>query len=620
MPRGKDIPPDHMFVADFETCDTDHISQGYEYPDQRVWLAGLMRLSDDNIELFTDLTDFMKNILRVGDNQHIEIAFHNLKFDGSFIVPWLLNNGWLCTETKPGINEFSVLIDERNAWYSITIQVSKRKRVTIWDSLKLYPVALAYLPDIYGTKTRKIMETQEFYTRKRSAGYLPDNQEIKYLYNDVKVLAEVLQEHIKHYGLKFKKTQASQAWYDFTQHFPAWKLRFPALDDNTDSAIRSAYWGGISYVNTSHASKDLYDIGSYDINSSYPDKAAHYRMPYGSVIKEYENRPADPSKFWVAEMLCSFELKKNCLPCIPLKSIIDNKPITSEKWLRSSDGVVKIVISSIDFGTAQLSYDIKVYKWVRVLHWAQKLHKELTEWVEVNNLIKVENKKAAKLTINEDEKRKFTAAAYRAKINNNSWYGKFGESIIKEGKYPIKDDENGNIMYRQTRKEIQPFHSRKYLPVAIAITAWGRRQLVTIANALGEYNIYQDTDSVYYLREGGQQVINDLIRSGNLLVDDTQLGAWAFDGKYFKGRFLRSKCYMLQKAPDSGTLCTVAGLPADKGSGSGSKQRKCLNWDNFHIGYCVRGGNGKMRSYITPTGTKLIPVDFVIREVDYSLF
>src|SRR5699024_1799799 len=94
----------------------------------------------------------------------------------------------------------------------------------------------------------KIREDSSFYTKQRLEDYQPDERDLHYFENDLQVPAETLNRHIEEYGLRFKKTQASQSFNNFEQSFKAWKWRFPAVDDDEDKDIRQAYWGGISYV------------------------------------------------------------------------------------------------------------------------------------------------------------------------------------------------------------------------------------------------------------------------------------------------------------------------------------------------------------------------------------
>jgi hypothetical protein len=611
-----------MFVADFETCDAEEVfkvdvNTGEEIKNQRVWLAGYKNLETMESTVFTSLDDFMQDVLSRGDNQNTEFAFHNLKFDGSFIVPWLLTHNYRVSNQKPQAGEFSVLVDSRNAWYSITIQATKRRRVLLWDSLKLFPAALEYLPDIYTTPTHKIREDSAFYEAYRGIDHVPTEKELQYFENDLQVPAETLNKHIELYGLRFKKTQASQSFYNFEQTFKAWKWRFPALTTEQDSAIRPAYWGGIAHVPEAKAGKDFYKIGVFDINSSYPHKAAEMKLPYGECIKEFgEGQHPDMSKFWVAEVLIEFKLKPHCLPCIPSKAISEGRPLVTEKWMDDSEGIVRMALSCIDYSTIQESYDIKIYRWCWSMHWAWKVHKEVAKFVHMNNDIKVKYSKLAKKEKDPQKKAEFNTMRNRAKIDNNSFYGKFGEDIIKEGKTPYLED--GEVIWRLDRHEEQSESKRKFLPVAMAITAWGRQQLVRMANTLGEHFLYCDTDSIHYLLSG-QHKIDQAIKEGIFDVDSEKLGAWKLEGYMVRGRYLRAKCYM-EETEEGEMEATVAGLPADKHTGQFSKKRSCLNWENFFIGHVVPAEqSNKLRTVRTPTGNKLLPTGFKIKEKE-SLF
>lgn len=615
--RGKTVQLSHMFVADFETCDAIADSTDEKTP-QKVWLAGFKNLETLKSTYFYNLDDFMAAILSRGDNQHTEYAFHNLKFDGSYIVPWLLRNDYTVSIGKPQPKEFSVLVDNRNAWYSITIQVTSRRKVLLWDSLKLFPAALEYLPDVYSTPTHKIIEDSDFYQKFRPDGYQPNDREMSYFENDLQVPAETLNAHIKLYGLRFKKTQASQSFYNFEQTFKAWKFRFPALTTEQDNSIRPAYWGGISHVPADKAGKDFYKIGVFDINSSYPDKAANYKLPYGQCVRELgEGQHPDMSKFWVAEALVEFKLKPNCLPCIPWKGVTEGRPLqAADKWADDSEGIVRLTFSCIDYGTMMQSYEIKIWRWCWSMHWAWKVQKEIAKFVYHNNDIKVKYSKLAKKEKDAQKKAEYNTMRNRAKIDNNSFYGKFGEDIIKEGKTPYLEDDE--VIWKTDRREEQSESKRKFLPVAIAITAWGRRQLVTMANTLDQHFLYCDTDSIHYLL-AGQHKIEQAQKEGIFEVDSEKLGAWKLEGYMTKGRYLRAKCYM-EETTEGEIEATVAGLPADKHTGQFSKKRSCLTWDNFFIGHYIPAEqSNKLRTVRTPTGNKLVPVHFQIKEKE-SLF
>ncbi len=616
MARGNSAELHQMYVADFETCDSDNIYRRLEdgsiIYNQRVWLAGVMCLNDMEMKYFNSLDGFMDHILSRGDNTNREYAFHNLKFDGSFIIPWLLKNGYTAVHHRPHKGEFSCLIDDRNNWYSITIQVTSKRRITMWDSLKLFPIQLEYLHNTYGTPTHKIHEEEDFYTMVRPEGHEPTDEELKYMENDLLVLAETLNAHIRFYGLRFKKTQASQAFYNFEQHFKAWKLRFPGLDEDIDQAIRPAYWGGISHVNYLYQGVDMFGIEVYDINSSYPYQLAYNKLPYGHPIAVTGSGvPPDMSKFWVSEALIEFRLKPDRTPCIPAKAIIEGRPLEVDHWVDDSEGIVRAVFCNIDYYTMKDSYEINIIHWEWSISWAWRVHPEIQSYIEQNNSDKVKYKEMADNASDPDLKSEYKARSQRAKIDNNTFYGKFGEDIIKRGKTPYL--EENDVVYKIDRMELMTMYKRKYLPVAIATTAWGRRQLITLANYLGKDFIYCDTDSIH-MRSTAHSRIEQLVSEGKIEVDPLKLGAWDREGEYHRGRYLRPKCYYEERHGDDPEV-TLAGLPADPHSGPRSKKRSVITWDNFRIGLKIPPHkSNKLGSRRTATGNKLIPVSFIITE------
>lgn len=617
MARGKSAQLDQMYVFDLESCDSDvvfDVIDGETIYDQRVWLCGFMNIATGQIQRYHDLNSCLFDIFTRGDEVNHEYAVHNLKFDGSFIIPWLFDHGYTVSQGKPQKGQFSVLIDEMNQWYSLTVQVTNRKRVTMWDSLKLFPVKLEYLHEVYNTPTKKIHEDEDFYSLKRPVDHVPTPREIEYFDNDLIVLRETLLAHVKEYGVRFKKTQAGQAFYNFEQTFKTWRWRFPALSVEDDNEIRPAYWGGVSYVPKHAREKDIKEmIGVYDINQSYPHKMGYKRLPYGPIREQYgQGMHPNMSKFWIASAWVKFTLKSYKIPCIPKKAISENVPMTSEKWLDDSHGVVKLVFSCIDYHMMLESYDLEIVHWEWSKHWAWKIHQELQDFVTENNTLKVEYKQMAKNEQDPDRKSMLLAKSNRAKIDNNASYGKWGEAIVKLGKTPYPDEDVG-VIYAVDREDIAGEFRRKYLPVAIAITAYGRQQLLHVANALGKYDLYQDTDSIHYIKEGGQQIIDGLIADGSMKIHDTDMGAWKHEGDFIYGKYLRPKCYM-EVTADGKQEVTLAGLPADKHTGQHSKQRSCVTPDTFYIGAVIPGGNGKLRTIRTRTGNKLLPIDFTITE------
>ena len=95
----------YHYVADFETT--------LEAP-TNVWAYSVASITEEKIVNNGDnITDFINFI----NKRNSDCFFHNLKFDGEFLLSYLLNNGFTYVEKKPKVNEFSTIIDHMGTFY-----------------------------------------------------------------------------------------------------------------------------------------------------------------------------------------------------------------------------------------------------------------------------------------------------------------------------------------------------------------------------------------------------------------------------------------------------------------------------------------------------------------------
>lgn len=212
-------------VADFETCYTSE-----EKTNVRVWAWGLLDFITGEYSEGSDIDTFMDRILT--DKDVYDIGFHNLKFDGSFIIPKLFKLGfkyipnnvfmdkWQNGDDMRGL--FTHNITTMGQWFSITIAKEKNANkstpafVHIWDTFKLFPKKLKEIGIQYNTKTKKIEEDSAFYDRIRPVGHRLTEEEREYLKADCQVLAGALKQQLDRYGTIYR-TQASKAFHFFKQ-------------------------------------------------------------------------------------------------------------------------------------------------------------------------------------------------------------------------------------------------------------------------------------------------------------------------------------------------------------------------------------------------------------------
>ena len=172
----------HWFEADFETTGLDYYKK---HGCTKVWLYAVC---DENINIVNygkSIEDFFAWCRTVRGSR---IYFHNLKFDGNFIIDYLLRNGYT---VKFGLKAnddkgFSILVDDMGSFYTIKINFSKSNQIEICDSLKLIPF-----------KVEKIAKDFDLPMRKGKidySDYTVDEDRLEYVYNDVKIVASALNE------------------------------------------------------------------------------------------------------------------------------------------------------------------------------------------------------------------------------------------------------------------------------------------------------------------------------------------------------------------------------------------------------------------------------------------
>ena len=122
------------YTADFETNN---------YGDKaNVWAWGVCEIDNpENFKYGTKIDEFI--FFCFNRKQNMQIYFHNLKFDGEFIIHYLLTHGYTYIKDKEDKKDktFTTLISSQGQFYSLEIffEVSEKKinKVTIYDSLKI---------------------------------------------------------------------------------------------------------------------------------------------------------------------------------------------------------------------------------------------------------------------------------------------------------------------------------------------------------------------------------------------------------------------------------------------------------------------------------------------------
>lgn len=520
------------YCADFETITNPD--------DCRVWAYAIAEVGNiNNFHYGNSLDDFMEFI----ENNQAIYYFHNLKFDGEFIIHWLLNHGFKHSK-KPQENEFSTLISRMGQFYSIEIVYKRRKKgvnkVIIYDSLKKLPFSVANIAKAFHLEMSKL---EIDYNEYRAIGHELTQEEIEYIHNDVCIVAQALAVQLDQ-GLT-KMTNGADALNYFKELIGKKKYRqlFPVLDLEMDSSIRLAYRGGWTYCNPRIADKDLGEGLVYDMNSMYPSMMVHRMLPYGRpeyFSGQYEDDELYP--LYIQKIECRFKIKPNHLPTIQLKK---NLMFAMNEYIEDSKEVVQMVLTNVDLKLFLEHYDIiggieyiDGYKF-------KACQGVFDQYIDYWMNIKMTSEGAIKQL---------------AKLMLNALTGKFATRPDVTGKVPYL--ENGIVRYELGEPETR---EPEYTPLSVFITAWARDKIIRTAQSVYDRFCYADTDSIHIT---GTDI-------PNIEVDDKKLNYWKLESHFTRARFIRQKTYIEEIDGKLNVKC--AGMP--------DSLKELVTWENFHVGF-----------------------------------
>lgn len=240
------------FTADFETAT-------WQENETWVWAWATCEIGNEsNLQIGNDIEGFF-NYLK--NEKNPKVYFHNLRFDGEFIIYYLLKNGFKHITDKKDIEEntFLTIISDMGQFYSIEVYFKKyknrtSKKITFYDSLKIIPFSVKDIAKSFGLPISKL---EIDYKKEREKGHILTSEEKDYIKNDVLIVAKALNV-IFNEGLT-KMTQASNALSDFRKIIKENKFEhyYIHLDKALDEEIRKSYKGGFTYLSPEYKEKDV---------------------------------------------------------------------------------------------------------------------------------------------------------------------------------------------------------------------------------------------------------------------------------------------------------------------------------------------------------------------------
>ena len=579
-----------QFAADFETTTKSPA---------RVWLwaaVGIDEAAEETGENIESFFEFMEK-----QKKNPLCFFHNLKFDGYFIIDFLLRSGfvWVASASDVVSKSFTTIIDGYNEFYQISVYFKKTKsgkvkKCTIWDSMKLLRFSIEDIPQKFGFADLK--KGQIDYTRHNVPCFVtPD--EVEYCLTDCRILARALQVLFSH-GCE-SMTIALCALNDYKaiigkRNFQKW---FPTLPYEADCELRQAYRGGWCYANPRYIGQTIAGGFVFDQNAKYGYVMTEKPLPFGDPVKfsgQYLQNEEYP--LHIQHIRCIFSLKAGYLPFIQIKRNPDFMPT---EYVRQSGRVVDLWLCSPEIPLFFEHYDVTNLEYLDgyMFRASADLFKEYVyKWNELKEAGETTGNKGLRML---------------GKTMIVSLYGKFSRNPERKSCFPVlteadvvslqlqlhpqtdedghyiietyEDPETGEIWEQPALTDTEIIDAG-YIPTACFVTSWGRAEEVAAAQKLhfetldenGNSDfLYADTDSLHILGDA----VPDFLE-----IDAARMGAWKVESRISRAKYLQSKRYVMEIEKPDGEIelkCVCAGMPAE--------MQKRVTFDGFSLNTIYHG-------------------------------
>lgn len=542
-------------VADFETTINN--------PEEtKVWAAGIMA-NYGQPEIYNNLNSFMR---RISIMDGIRIYFHNLKFDGCFIIYWLYKNGFdLAYDTEKHkyykrknmkSYSFSAHINRKGIWYTITIKF-KRNIVTLVDSLKVLPFTLEQAGKAFGTPHKKL---EMDYSSHTDENQFISAKEREYLENDLYVLHECLQ-HIFEYNIDTLTIgSAALKYYKKLIGFKDYSILFPNVYEqklrnhkfaNIGKYLLTSYNGAFVHIKKGCEKKIIRNGITIDATSLYAS-VQHSKLGFKYPIGKGRFSKGKGSKkenyFFFQRLSCKFEVRENYLPFIRVKG----NPMISGREIRESsiihykdkkyDEAMELILNEYELELFLEHYDVCNLQFLDYIEFRAAprgiFDIYIDYWKEKKDNAKTKPDRSV------------------SKLFLTSLYGKFAAVPDSSFQLPYLNEEDALRMHPIHEEEAVP----GYIPIGSAVVSFGRVVDVRAAQENYDYFIYTDTDSLH-LQCSIEQV-------KGVTIDKNALGTFKHEASWDFAFFDNVKRYIEHVVEEDGQPCepyyniTCAGLIA----------------------------------------------------------
>lgn len=607
-----------LYFADFETT-TYFSKQFQEEGHTNVWLWAIMD-ENNGIKIGKTLDEFMDYILQDGKNKII--YFHNLSFDGDFIIKWLFRNypnnfkqdmqfttpNFEVVNHVPKYNWFS-FFKNGSKIYNIDWYVRRQIRNKIMKIKVQFRCTYNLMPCAINTlgKSFKINKMDEDAIQGLiKKGYIKNENEfydlggnhvhddaflkkifVEYIKRDVQIAKvaflnykNVVETSQDAFNSRYNKqdvhlqkilTTASlvqklvknNVWNNkFFKKSVKQGLKIHSYEQY--ELMRKFYSGGFTQFNPKYHNRVFEKNGySIDINSSYP-WAMTQPLPYGELLDE---KPTSENFLTYVIVDMEFKIKPKYINFICLK----NKGVGTSRYSIFGKSTYYFLLQEFEF--YQKIYNIKInsiqYKYARCFTFLKPFIEEyykLKEQADKNGQAAL--KTTYKLLLNS----LYGSFAKKAIYPSIVWVDKIMYEKLKNGDVEYLLDEKNKKWFAKTFKEEvinknlycidmeKEIKPRKFpnMLIGATITAYSRLKLLNAIYDVGVDN-FAYCDTDSIFIIGKKENIPKSIK-----LDEYELGAWKVEYEFKKGKILGAKRYVFSGEDENKTKNATSGIKLKK--------------------------------------------------------
>lgn len=513
----------------------------------------------------------------VPETQIIVIYVHNLAYEFQFIRKYFVWKNVFAREKRKPMRARTV----NNIEFRCSYMLSGYSLDKVAENLSSHKIE----------KLKEIMD----YRKIRTPNTPLSEDELRYSFNDVKILEYYIREEIQRNGgiARIPYTRTSYVRRLIKQNvFPKDDVRTYRNNKRRISAmtirgaseyalLKEAYMGGFTHANAWRVGKIYNNVFSCDLSSSYPTVMIAEKFPCGSG--EYFRGEIDidelSAKYCIIMRIAITGLKdttqiehvisySKCRNVV--SATVDNGRIITADYIETT-------ITDIDYNYIKLFYEWDNFEILEgYIYPKDYLPREIIQ--TILDLFGVKTK--LKGVVGKEKE------YMHAKEQVNSVYGMMVTNIVMERITYEEEwgiEQNINIM-----EEIENYNKKKqrflFYPWGVYVTSYARYNLLSTVYKMGMDYIYSDTDSIKgrnflahaaVFDEYNAEIKNKMLKMcrhyemdekllhpADIKGKEHWLGVWDYEGEYDRFKTLGAKRYLTET--DGKLSSTVAGCSKKK--------------------------------------------------------